>query len=83
MSRGPESSLTVRRLTREQRRVFKAILAGRKRTWSTEMDALCLIEKATERNELSAELEFWTAELYDEPEHKQSSLSLVIALGMG
>ena len=55
------SKLRLKALTSPQRAVYDAILRGRKVRPEARSDALELVERATSRGELEAELEFWTA----------------------
>lgn len=75
--------LTVRKLSKDQRAIFKAIISGRSRSRQNDLDALWLIQQATERGELEKELIWWTTPPDQEPPHKTTSLGLMICYAPG
>ena len=71
------SKLRLKALTSPQRAVYDAILRGRKIRAEYRSDALELVERATTRGELEAELEFWTA-----PPESIGKLETMLGLAM-
>lgn len=73
--------LTTRRLTREQRVVFEAIMHGHKVNSETRNEALGMVNRATKNGTLAEELAYWTEPCGSET-HQSSSLAAAIAFGM-
>jgi hypothetical protein len=88
-------TLTLEDLTEPQRILYAVIMKGRKvctfhakytsncDRCSNHGETILLIERATKRNELEAELEYWTAPISDSVVHKTTSLSLMFAYAPG
>lgn len=77
---GELPTLTVRQLTRKQRRLYEAIMRGRR--WSKEVQNEALLEVQRAGENVEAELAWW-GPIQFEPEHKASSLVAMIELGPG
>jgi hypothetical protein len=85
LKHGPKTDtggLNTRRLTREQRKVFHAIMKGHKRTDEARDEALGMVARATQSGSLAEELEYWTTPLRIVEARQGSSLAHVIAYGL-